>query len=73
VRVRVPDRVTSYAAIGEWAAAQGQAILDCLGGGPSGPQVACEAACAVCGPPTPRRWTRRWPAGPVGSRLSPPA
>src|SRR4051795_750725 len=38
----------SYVAIGEWAAAQGQAVLDCLGGGPSGPGVPCEATLRRC-------------------------
>src|SRR3954453_5402938 len=38
----------SYVAIGEWADAQGQAVLDCLGGGPSGPGVPCEATLRRC-------------------------
>src|SRR4051812_33856452 len=39
---------SSYVAIGEWAAAQGQAVFDCLGGGPSGPGVPCEATLRRC-------------------------
>src|SRR3954464_1171702 len=33
----------SYVAIGEWAAAQGRAVLDCLGDGLSDPVLPCEA------------------------------
>jgi DDE_Tnp_1-associated len=51
---------TSYVAIGEWAAAQGQTVLDCLGEEPSRTVLPCEATLrAVCRRPTPRRWTRR--------------
>jgi predicted transposase YbfD/YdcC len=39
---------TSYVAIGEWATAQGHAVLDCLGDGPSGPGVPCEATLRRC-------------------------
>ena len=42
---------TSYVAIGEWAAAQGQAVLDCLSDGCSGSDrvLPCEAALRRCG------------------------
>src|SRR3954471_23672942 len=33
---------TSYVAIGEWAAAQGSAVLDCLADGPERTAVPCE-------------------------------
>src|SRR3954451_20045266 len=38
----------SYVAIGEWATAQGQAVLDCLDGGPSRVGVPCEATLRRC-------------------------
>src|SRR3954467_13080239 len=71
---------TSYVAISEWAAARGAAVLDCLGDqhatGAALPP--CEPRCAaVRRAPTPRRWMRRGPAGPVrswpSSRRGPPA
>ena len=39
---------TSYVAIGEWAAAQGRAVLDCLGGGCSARVLPCEATLRRC-------------------------
>jgi hypothetical protein len=39
---------TSYVAIGEWAAAQGQAVLDCLGVGCSAGVLPCEATLRRC-------------------------
>src|SRR4051794_22637866 len=39
---------TSYVAIGEWAAAQGQAVLDCLGRGCSARVLPCEATLRRC-------------------------
>jgi Transposase DDE domain/DDE_Tnp_1-associated len=38
----------SYVAIGEWAAAQGRAVLDCLGDGLSDPMLPCEATLRRC-------------------------
>ena len=39
---------SSYVAIGEWAAAQGQAVLDCLGKGCSARVLPCEATLRRC-------------------------
>jgi hypothetical protein len=39
---------TSYVAIGEWAAAQGRAVLDCLGDGSAGRALPCEATLRRC-------------------------
>jgi predicted transposase YbfD/YdcC len=39
---------TSYVAIGEWAAAQGHAVLDCLGRGRSARVLPCEATLRRC-------------------------
>src|SRR4051794_22683868 len=39
---------TSYVAIGEWAAAQGHAVLDCLGEGCSARVLPCEATLRRC-------------------------
>ena len=39
---------SSYVAIGEWAAAQGQAVLDCLGRGCSAGVLPCEATLRRC-------------------------
>lgn len=39
---------TSYVAIGEWAAAQGRGVLDCLDGEPGGREVPCEATLRRC-------------------------
>src|SRR5918994_7984025 len=39
---------TSYVAIGEWAAAQGPAVLDCLGKGCSARVLPCEATLRRC-------------------------
>src|SRR3954454_15821576 len=39
---------TSYVAISEWATAQGQAVLDCLGEGCSAPGLPCEATLRRC-------------------------
>src|SRR3954447_6489273 len=39
---------TSYVAIGEWAAAQGQAVLDCLGESGSDRVLPCEATLRRC-------------------------
>src|SRR4051812_50198039 len=38
----------SYVAIGEWAAAQGSAVLDCLADGPERPAVPCETTVRRC-------------------------
>src|SRR3954468_4419356 len=38
----------SYVAIGEWAAAQGRAVLDCLGDGLADPVLPCEATLRRC-------------------------
>src|SRR3954462_13030672 len=59
---------TSYVAIGEWAAAQGQAVLDCLDQQPVAGRCRVSRRCgAACRTPTPQRWTRRSPAGPGSS------
>ena len=39
---------TSYVAIGEWAAAQGRAVLDCLGEACADPVLPCEATLRRC-------------------------
>src|SRR3954464_11428748 len=39
---------TSYVAIGEWAAAQGRAVLDCLGEGGGDRVLPCEATLRRC-------------------------
>jgi predicted transposase YbfD/YdcC len=39
---------TSYVAIGEWATAQGQAVLDCLGGNSSDRVLPCESTLRRC-------------------------
>jgi predicted transposase YbfD/YdcC len=39
---------TSYVAIGEWAVAQGQAVLDCLGQQPDAGALPCEATLRRC-------------------------
>src|SRR3954447_11155350 len=39
---------TSYVAIGEWTAAQGRAVLDCLGDGFSDRVLPCEATLRRC-------------------------
>jgi hypothetical protein len=56
---------TSYVAIGEWAAAQGQAVLDCLGRAAQPGCCRARRRCvAACRSPILRRWMRRWLAGP---------
>src|SRR3954451_5268139 len=39
---------TSYVAIGEWAAAQGRAVLDCLDDGPADRSLPCETTLRRC-------------------------
>src|SRR3954452_6551245 len=56
----------SYVAIGEWAAAQGHAVLDCLADGPQRTAVPCETTVRRCLQATDApALVRRSPAGPA--------
>ena len=60
----------SYVAIGEWAAAQGQAVLDCLGEQPGLREVPCEATLRRCLQGTDPAALDAAVAGWAGSRLA---
>jgi predicted transposase YbfD/YdcC len=61
---------TSYVAIGEWAAAQGQAVLDCLGDGLADRALPCEATLRRCLQATDTAALDAAVAGWAGARLA---
>src|SRR4051812_25689774 len=60
----------SYVAIGEWAAAQGQAVLDCLGDEPGRSALPCEATLRRCLQTTDAAALDAAVAGWAGARLA---